>query len=57
MTKFLVSKGDPPQTGPPKFGTFRLLELDQSNFTEWVDIKNKLNLPKMAVTKWRIAIK
>ena len=38
--------GDPPQSGPTKFRTFKPLELDESDFLKWVDIKNKLNVTK-----------
>ena len=39
--------GDPPQYGPPKFLTFKQLELIWIKFSEWVDIKNKLNVTKI----------
>ena len=38
-----------PQSGLPKILTFKLLELDGSKFSEWIDIKNKLNLTKVRV--------
>ena len=44
--------GDPPQSGPPKFRTFKPLELDGLKNSEWVDIKNKLNLTKIGVQQW-----
>ena len=37
------SWGDPPQTSPPKFQTFKPLEVNESNCWKWVDIINKLN--------------
>ena len=42
--------GDPPQSGPSKFRTFKPLELDESKFLKWVDIKNELNVTKIGVT-------
>ena len=38
--------GVPPQTGPPKFWTLTI-EGRWIKFSEWVDIKNKLNLTKI----------
>ena len=39
--------GDPPQTSPPKFWTFKPLRARWIKFSELVDVKNKLNVTKI----------
>ena len=38
--------GDPPQSGPSKILNFQTVTARWIKFSEWVDVKNKLNLTK-----------
>ena len=42
-----------PQSGPPKFWSFKPQQLRWIKFSEWVEIKNKLHLTKIGGTTIR----